>query len=88
MEIKIRKLEILDIEGFHLPLRPDVIAVFFVLVQWLYWCVGRVLHAFCYKEGPMPPPWLRQGGEGHFQTKGGHTKFFQVSHVFCIYQSI
>ena len=36
------------------------------------WILHRVLHAFCSKEG-------------HFQTKGGHTKFFQVSHVFCIY---
>ena len=41
---------------------------------------GRVLHAFCSKEGPMPP-WLRQGGA--FPNQGGHTIFFKVCYVFC-----
>ena len=35
---------------------------------------GRVLHAFCSKEGPMPPLGFAKGG-GHFQTKGGILNF-------------
>ena len=41
---------------------------------------GRVLHAFCSKEGPMPP--LASPRGGHFQTKRGHSKLFKVIHVF------
>ena len=41
---------------------------------------GQGTSRFLLQGGANAPPWLRQGG--HFQTKGGQTKFFRVSHVF------
>ena len=41
----------------------------------------KVLHAFCSKEGQMPPL-LRQGGEGAFSNQGGDTNW--AIHNFCM----
>ena len=46
------------------------------------WDRSMVLHAFCSKEGPMPPV---ASPRGAFANQAGHTNFLQVSHVFRIY---